>query len=82
MGAGAPSPLQQFGAICRDSLGPAAYPSQLEADAGKLGEWQLNDNAVSAMMLDWSEYRKQLAAGIREIGQLSPDTIGGYVELS
>ena len=34
------------------------------------------------MMLDWNEYRKQLAAGVKELGQLSPDTIKGYVELS
>jgi AhpD family alkylhydroperoxidase len=34
------------------------------------------------MMLDWNEYRKQLAAGVKEIGQLSPDTIRGYIELS
>jgi AhpD family alkylhydroperoxidase len=33
------------------------------------------------MMMDWNEYRQQLAAGAREIGQLSPDTIKGYVEL-
>jgi AhpD family alkylhydroperoxidase len=33
-------------------------------------------------MLDWNEYRKQLAAGVKEVGQLSPDTIKGYVELS
>jgi AhpD family alkylhydroperoxidase len=34
------------------------------------------------MMLDWNEYRGQLAAGVKEIGQLSPDTVRGYVELS
>jgi len=34
------------------------------------------------MMLDWNEYRKQLAIGVREVGQLSPDTIKGYIELS
>ena len=34
------------------------------------------------MMLDWNEYRKQLAAGVKEIGQLSPDKIKGYIELS
>ena len=34
------------------------------------------------MMLDWNEYRKQLAAGVKELGQLSPDTIKGYVEFS
>src|SRR3984893_12230659 len=34
------------------------------------------------MMLDWNEYRKQLAAGVKEVGQLSPDTIKGYIELS
>jgi AhpD family alkylhydroperoxidase len=34
------------------------------------------------MMLDWNEYRKQLAAGVKEVGQLSPATVRGYVELS
>ena len=34
------------------------------------------------MMLDWNDYRKQLAAGVREVGQLSPDTIKGYMALS
>lgn len=34
------------------------------------------------MMLDWNEYRKQVAVGVKEVGQLSPDTIKGYVELS
>jgi AhpD family alkylhydroperoxidase len=34
------------------------------------------------MMLDWNEYRRQLAAGVKEIGQLSPDTIKGYMALS
>src|SRR3984885_14735523 len=34
------------------------------------------------MMLDWNDYRKQLAAGVSEIGQLSPDTIKGYMTLS
>src|SRR4051794_16126002 len=34
------------------------------------------------MMLDWNEYRKQLAVGVKEVGQLSPDTIKGYIELS
>lgn len=33
-------------------------------------------------MLDWNDYRRQLAAGVNEIGQLSPDTIKGYVALS
>ena len=33
-------------------------------------------------MLDWNDYRKQLAAGVKEIGQLSPDTITGYMGLS
>lgn len=32
-------------------------------------------------MLDWNDYRRQLAAGVKEIGQLSPDTIKGYVAL-
>ena len=34
------------------------------------------------MMLDWNEYRKQLSVGVKEIGQLSPDTIKGHIELS
>jgi AhpD family alkylhydroperoxidase len=34
------------------------------------------------MMLEWNEYRRQLAAGVKELGQLSPDTIKGYAELS
>ena len=34
------------------------------------------------MMLDWNDYRKQLAAGVKEIGQLSPDTIKGYMGFS
>jgi hypothetical protein len=29
-------------------------------------------------MLDWNEYRKQLAVGVKEIGQLSPDMVRGY----
>jgi len=34
------------------------------------------------MMLNWNEYRGQLAAGVKQVGQLSPDTVRGYVELS
>ena len=34
------------------------------------------------MMLDWNDYRKQLAVGVKEVGQFSPDTIKGYIELS
>jgi AhpD family alkylhydroperoxidase len=34
------------------------------------------------MMLDWNEYRKQLAVGVKEIAQISPDTIKGYIALS
>jgi AhpD family alkylhydroperoxidase len=34
------------------------------------------------MMLDWNTYRKQLGAGVKEIGQLSPETIKGYIALS
>jgi AhpD family alkylhydroperoxidase len=34
------------------------------------------------MMLNWNAYREQLAAGIKEVGRLSPDTVRGYVELS
>jgi AhpD family alkylhydroperoxidase len=34
------------------------------------------------MMLNWNEYRAQLTAGVKEIGQLSPGTVKGYVEIS
>jgi AhpD family alkylhydroperoxidase len=34
------------------------------------------------MMLDWNEYRKQMAAGVKQVGQLSPDTVKGYIELT
>jgi len=34
------------------------------------------------MMLDWNDYRKQLAAGVKQVGQLSPDTVKGYIALS
>jgi AhpD family alkylhydroperoxidase len=34
------------------------------------------------LMLHWNEYRRQLAAGVKEVGQLSSDTVKGYVELS
>ena len=33
-------------------------------------------------MLDWNEYRRQLGAGVKQVGQLSPDTVKGYIELS
>jgi AhpD family alkylhydroperoxidase len=34
------------------------------------------------MMLDWNQYRAQLTAGVKEIRQLSPETVNGYVALS
>ena len=34
------------------------------------------------MMLDWNEYRKQLEVGVKEVGQISPDTIRGYMALT
>src|SRR4051812_47131143 len=40
------------------------------------------DPGDTHMMLDWNAYRKQLAAGVKEMGQLNPDTIKGYVALS
>src|ERR1700730_4360036 len=39
-------------------------------------------NGDTNMMLDWNEYRKQLAAGVKQVAQLSPDTVKGYIELS
>jgi AhpD family alkylhydroperoxidase len=34
------------------------------------------------MMMDWDGYRRQLTTGVNEMGQLSPGTVRGYVELS
>jgi AhpD family alkylhydroperoxidase len=34
------------------------------------------------MMLDWADYRRQLGEGVKELGQLSPDTVKSYVALS
>jgi AhpD family alkylhydroperoxidase len=34
------------------------------------------------MMLDWNQYRAQLASSVKEIAQLSPDTVKGYVALT
>ncbi len=34
------------------------------------------------MMLDWNDYRKQLAAGVADMAKLSPDTVRGYAQIS
>jgi AhpD family alkylhydroperoxidase len=34
------------------------------------------------MMLDWSNYRRQLGDGVKEMGILSPETLKGYLALS
>jgi hypothetical protein len=34
------------------------------------------------MMLEWNDYRRELGTGVKQLGQLSPDTIRGYIELS
>jgi len=34
------------------------------------------------MMLDWNEYRKQIAAEVAEIAKISPDTVRGYAQIS
>ena len=33
------------------------------------------------MILDWSEYRIKELTDVKEVGQLSPDTVKGYIEL-
>jgi AhpD family alkylhydroperoxidase len=33
-------------------------------------------------MMDWNGYRGQVAAGVGEVGKLSPDTVRGYAQLS
>jgi AhpD family alkylhydroperoxidase len=33
-------------------------------------------------MIDWNEYRRQVVAGVGEIGRLSPDIVRGYMALS
>lgn len=32
-------------------------------------------------MIDWNTYRGQVAAGVGEMGKLSPDTVKGYLQL-
>jgi AhpD family alkylhydroperoxidase len=44
--------------------------------------WPAKNMENVNMMLKWNEYRGQLTEGIKEIGQLSPGTVRGYVELS
>jgi AhpD family alkylhydroperoxidase len=34
------------------------------------------------MMLDWTQYRTQLTARVKELAQLNPDTVKGYAQLS
>jgi len=34
------------------------------------------------MMLDWNEYRKQIATVVTEIAKISPDTVRGYAQIS
>src|SRR5208337_413293 len=34
------------------------------------------------MMHDWNGYRKQLAAGVKELSETTPDTVKGYMALS
>jgi AhpD family alkylhydroperoxidase len=33
-------------------------------------------------MIDWNAYRGQINAGVRKLGELSPDTVRGYLALS
>lgn len=33
-------------------------------------------------MLDWNEYRKQIAATVADMAKLSPDTVRGYAQIS
>jgi len=33
-------------------------------------------------MLDWTDYRRQLGEGVKDLGKLSPDTLKAYVALS
>jgi hypothetical protein len=32
-------------------------------------------------MLDWNEYHKQVLAGVKSVGQVSPDIVKGYQAL-
>lgn len=34
------------------------------------------------MMQDWTDYRRQLGAGVADLGKLSPETIKNYIGLS
>src|ERR1700720_4461146 len=62
-------------------MAAARRPSDVHPMAGD-GAPNRHIKKGANMMLDWNEYRKQLAVGVKELGQLSPDTIRGYIELS
>lgn len=34
------------------------------------------------MMLDWNQYLRLITSGVRQLSQLNPDTVKGYVQLS
>jgi AhpD family alkylhydroperoxidase len=58
---------------------PFDGPLRLHPVKGLRQQFAVKDND---MMLNWNDYRKQLAVGVKEIGQLSPDAIKGYIALS
>src|SRR5262249_29187492 len=41
-----------------------------------------NDGGAPMHMMDWNGYRGQVAAGVGDLGKLSPETVRGYVQLS
>jgi AhpD family alkylhydroperoxidase len=60
---------------------------QPDADCASAGKTKRSSRNIERgkdadMMLDWNDYRRQLAAVVKEIGQLSPETIRGYMALS
>src|SRR5260370_6480141 len=52
---------------------PAPFPSHLISDEC-IGDFVMS-------MLDWNGYRQQILSGVGALGQLSPDTVKGYVTL-
>ena len=69
--------VAQVSGNCRLTI---SFVVKLRIDGGTLNSALTAEN--TGMMLDWNEYRRQLAYGVKEVGQLSPDTVKGYIELS
>src|SRR5215469_15431833 len=63
------------------SLSPLNPSNTDTGSHSRVCEWLLpcrSDNEVMMSRHDGNNDRKQLVAGVRDFGKLSPDTVGGY----